>query len=382
MNKTKFIDINKMCQKYIDQKKIAGISAIIKQDGETLYQENFGYSDLESKAPIKDDTIFRIYSMSKVITVTAALILYQEGRFSLEDKIKKYIPSFENPKVITSYKDGELKTKDSDTDITIAQLFTMTSGISYGFHDNEIDKLYREQFKIKEKSGDEVSLGSFVDLIADLPLSFEPGSDYLYSFSIDVIGRLIEVISEQKYSEFIQERILEPLNMVDTFLDPKGKESRVSSIYEWKDKSLNKVDMAPELFEMPGGGYYSTIKDMSIFCELLLNKGTINNIKILDSSTVEFMSKNHIAGDILERFQTDMKAGYGYGLGVRTLIDLERSETGSPIGEWGWDGMATTWLCIDPKNRLTAVLMLQLLPYGCFPIIRKFQKLMNKVISS
>lgn len=387
-SRKKLSAINNMCQEFIDKGQIAGVSAIIKRNGQTAYRENMGYADIESKTPIKDDTIFRIYSMSKPLTVVAALTLFEEGKFYLEDNIKDFIPSFKNQDIFLEYENGKLKTKKAEDDITIGQLLTMTSGLSYGFTDEGLDTYYNEKFEKSQKEGGEFNLEILVDQIASFPLGFEPGTDYRYSFSIDVIGRLIEVISGQKYSDFVKERILNPLGMTDTFLHvPDDKLHRFASMYEWKEGKLIKTSLAESEdfiktppFEMPGGGYLSTIDDYSTFCEMLLNRGFHLDKQIIGRKTLDLMSSNHLTGRAFETFSTEYKPGYGYGLGVRTMLDITKSGLNGSVGEWGWDGMASTWMCIDPVENLTAVFMIQLIPYDFFPVQSRFQKIMYSAL--
>lgn len=369
--------IEPMCKKYIDKGQIAGVSAIITKNNKVVYRKNIGFANIEKKIPIKDDTIYRIYSMSKPITVVGIMMLFQEGLFNLDDPIKKYIEEFNNPHVFVSYAHGKLKTKKALSDITIKQLLTMTSGISYGWGDTGLDKYYNDQLEKIEKGTTLPTLETFVKKIATFPLTFEPGSDYLYSFSIDVIGHLIEVLSGKKYSEFIKQRILDPLKMDDTFLIvPDDKKNRLASLYQWEEDKLIDTNGIKLLFEMPGAGYHSTIGNYQRFCQMLLNKGSYKGIQLLKEETINLMSKNHLTGKAYNTQFNDFKKGYGYGLGVRTLIDKDKADLDGSIGEWGWDGMASTWMCIDPKEQLTAVFMIQLIPYNCFPAQKRFQQLM------
>ncbi len=373
----KLTNIETMCNRYINKGQIAGVSAIIVKNDKVVYRNNIGYSNIKNRTPIQDDTIYKIYSMTKVITVAAALILFDEGHFSLDDPIKDYIPAFKDPKIIVDYTDGKLTTKRSETDITIKHLLTMTSGISYGWEEEGLDKYYNDQFKIKQEEGPKPTLESFVNDIASFPLKFEPGSDYLYSYSIDVIGRLIEVISGKKYSKFVKERLLDPLGMKDTVLSlSKDKRERLATMYEWKDRKLSDIKDERIPFEMPGGGYYSTLDDQITFCQFLKNTGNHNGKQILGRKTIELMSRNHLTGNAFDTMYKEFKKGYGYGLGVRNMMNTSMAGLNGSTGEWGWDGMASTWMCIDPKEDLTAVFMIQLVPYNCIPVQTKFQQIM------
>jgi len=380
--------IDDMFRKFIDNKEIAGISAIISRKDHIVYRKNFGFADMKKKVKIKDDTIFRIYSMSKPVTVTAALILFERGLYSMDDPISKYIPSFAEPKVLTGFDGGKPLTRAAKSEITIRHLFTMTSGLSYGFEEEGLDKYYEEQLDKYGKDNPKFSLEEFTDLLAGFPLASDPGTEYRYSFSIDVLGRLIEILSGKQLSQFFKDEIFKPLNMPDTgFFVASGKKDRLSCLYEWngkeltltKDKDFGVFTKKPH-FEMGGGGLVSTIDDYTRFSQMLLHKGELDDVRILGRKTVEFMSANHLQADILKNFTENEARGYGYGLGVRVMMDPANAGMNGSVREWGWSGMAGTWMCIDPEEELTAVFMIQLVPYGISPVAAYFQQMMYSAL--
>lgn len=385
-NERKLNGIRDMFKRYTDSGQIAGISAAIMRKDQVVFRENLGYADLEKGTEIADDTIYRIYSMTKPITVTAALILFERGLFTLDDPLSKYIPSFARMKVLVSYEDGNLETKPAETTITVRHLMTMTSGMSYGFTEDPIDRYYNEYFE-KHDEGD-VTLEEFTDILAKLPLAFEPGTSHRYSFSIDVLGRLVEIWSGKKLSVFFEEEIFKPLKMVDTgFYVPADKLDRLSEFYEYKDGRLvkNSIEEPGEfrkepVFEMAGGGLVSTVDDYLKFCQMLLRKGKGDGFSILGEKSIDLMSSNHLFGDVLDKADFTISPGYGYGLGVRVMMDPAKAGLNVSAGEWGWSGMAGTWMCIDPGEELIALYMVQLAPGEGDPVFRYYQQMMYGAI--
>lgn len=382
--------IDTMLQGFIDRKQIAGISALITRKDHIVYRENFGFANVEKQEKITDNTIFRIYSMSKPITAAAALILFERGLYSMDDPVSMYIPSFKNPGVLTGFDGDKPLTRPAESEITIRQLFTMTSGLSYGFEEEGLDKYYSDQFALKMKENPKVNTAEFIDMIAGFPLAFDPGTGYRYSFSIDVLGRLIEVLSGKKLSVFLKDEIFKPLQMTDTdFYVTSTRQKRLSKLYEWDGKKLN-INRDPQIGvftkkpfnEMGGGGLVSTVDDYSRFNQMLLHKGEWNDVRILGRKTIDFMSQNHLGDKILNDFTNEEKKGYGYGLGVRVMMNPSKAGLNGSAGEWGWDGMASTWMCIDPKEELTAVFMIQLIPYCCFPAQKYFQQMMYSALEN
>lgn len=377
-----------MCEGYIQRKEVAGVSILISRKNKTVYRKNIGWSNKDKKTPIDDSTIFSIYSMSKPIASVAALMLWEKGMFGLDDPIKNYIPAFENPRIFESFEKGSLKTMPAGSDVTIRNLFTMTSGLSYGFTNEGLDAYYQYRFGDMEQNKVKPTLTNVVDMLGSSPLAFEPGSDYLYGFSIDVLGRLVEILSGKKYQDFLRDEIFLPLGMTDTgFYVPKEEAHRLAAIYEVQEGKLRKWTdpfnsnlTRPPVFVMPGGGLLSTTGDYARFCEMLLNKGDFRGTRILGRKTIELMSLNQLEGLAADSYQQWGKNGYGYGLAVRTMLDPARAGINGSVGEWGWDGMASTCMWIDPKEELYAVFMIQLIPYNAFGVLSRFQQMMYSAI--
>ncbi|QAA34437.1 serine hydrolase domain-containing protein [Clostridium manihotivorum] len=355
------------------EKGPAGCSCSVSRNGEELYRNFEGFADLENKRPITEDTIFRIYSMTKVITCTAALILYERGLFLLNDPLEEYLPEFKNPQVHRYTPYGALSTSPASRPITIKDLFTMSSGLTYTGDNIETARCLSktmDKLNAKYDEGKKFDVRTFSKEIAKVPLAFDPGSHWQYGYSHDVLGALIEVVSNKKFGQFLKDEIFDPLGMKDTFFSiPDEKLHRLSNIYDRsEDGTLTKNsnmdrDYRPDAtFESGGAGLLSTLKDYSIFAQMLACGGELNGTRILSKKTIELMSTNHLTEAQLLDFDWSYQAGYGYGLGVRVMIDRAKGGSNSSLGEFGWCGMAGTWVMIDPKEKLSAVYMQQMFP--------------------
>ncbi|OPJ57905.1 serine hydrolase domain-containing protein [Clostridium oryzae] len=359
----------------------AGASCIVNQDGNTLYEGYFGYADLENRMAIDEDTIFRIFSMTKVITCTAALMLYERGKFLLTDPIEEYLPEFKNPKVYRYSPRGELFVSPASRPLTIKDFFNMTTGLTY---EGDIIPTAKDIAKIREEMDAEgkYSIRDFVKRIAEVPLSFDPGTHWQYSLNHDVLGAFIEVLSGKSFGEFLEEEIFKPLGMKNTsFRIPEEKKDRLSVLYGKNEqgKLMPITDMdafyqEDAILESGGAGLLSTLGDYSKFAQMLAFGGEYEGARILGRKTIELMSTNHLNDELLKDFRsTPYQAGYGYGLGVRVMIDRADGGCNGSIGEFGWCGMAGTWMMVDPKEKLSAVYMHQLFPnmeWYCHPRVR------------
>ena len=368
---------------------IPGAVAMIARDGKIAYFEARGKADTESGAVMKKDTIFRIYSMSKPITSVALMMLFEEGKFKLKDPVSKFIPELGDMKVLVEKEDideggafniPELDEEkapgpavDSDTyftvptkrDMTVQDLLRHTAGFTYGFFGNtSVDKLYLRS-GILSRDRDVTDM---VDRLSKIPLQYQPGTRWHYSVSVDVQGRLIEVLSGMGFDEFLEERIFNPLKMVDTgFYVPDNKLDRFAQMYApGGDDGLRIADarMSRNFTNNPtmhsgGGGMVSTATDYMRFCQMMLNGGVLDGERILSRKTVELMTIDHL-GDVPER---DVFGGYGFGLGFAVATDLARTGMPTSVGEYRWGGAAGTRFWIDPKEKLIGVYMVQIIPH-------------------
>ncbi|MGE0883576.1 MAG: serine hydrolase domain-containing protein [Blastocatellales bacterium] len=371
--------IRTVMNQHVADKQIPGASGLIARHGRIAYQETFGMADMEAGKPMRMDTIHRIYSMSKPITSLALMMLYEEGKFQLNDPVAKYLPEFAKMRVGVEEKDpqtGEpvLKTVPAKRPITVRDLLRHTAGLTYGvFGDTLVDREYR-----KARILGQMNLADFVTDLAKIPLQYEPGTRWHYSVSVDVQGRLIEVLSGKSFDQFLQERIFTPLEMNDTgFIVPASKKDRLAKLYtitkEGKLQPIKTCSTREECYEgfpnsVPdflhsmgmqsgGGGLTSTAYDYLRFCQMLLNKGEYEGKRLLSRKTVELMSSDNL-GSI-----PGMGPGVGFGLGFAvSKAPGEAGMMGSP-GEFNWGGAAGTKFWIDPKENLIGIFMIQILPH-------------------
>jgi CubicO group peptidase (beta-lactamase class C family) len=374
--------INTAMQRYVDEKKLAGILTLVARRGKVVHFEKFGMADVEAGRPMQLDTLFRIYSMTKPITTTAALMLLEEGRIRLADPISRYIPAFKDVKVLDNTAGSGVRFVDAKQPITIHHLMTHTAGFSYGFDDNVyIDELYRKHVWEPMETAPGLTLEEFVGEVAKLPLAYQPGTLYRYSVATDVLGFLVQVVSGMPLDEFLKQRILDPLGMVDTdFYVPLEKIERFSTVYGPDEQGgLKVVDASqtshyamPAHFVSGGGGLVSTAGDYLRFCRMLLNKGELDGARLLGRKTVELMTTNHMPLGV-QPFPEDAFAGFGLGVSVR--LELRQSRRLESPGTFGWGGAANTNFWIDPKEEIIGILMLQYMPSDTYPVVDDFRTL-------
>ncbi len=372
--------IDPFMQRYIDENKLPGMITMVARQGKIVHFEKYGMMDIGK--PMELNTIFRIASMTKPITSVAVMILYEEGYFQLDDPISKFIPEFNGLKVFSSKDSNGIHVVDQIRPMTILDLLTHTSGLTYGlgFGNTPVDSMYTAA---KFNSG---SLKDMIQKLAKIPLLYQPGTKCHYSYSVDVLGYLVEVVSGKPLDVFMRERIFMPLKMKDTdFYVPKEKINRCAAIFGKSDskgiKVISKPDTnrisQPPKFLSGGGGLFSTATDYMNFAQMLMNKGELNGVRLLGSKTVDLMTKNHIADDLLP-IGEEFLPGLGFGLGFFVLVD--QSKILGSTGEFGWSGIYNTFFWIDPSEQLICILMTQFSPYLAYPIHREFRVLVNQAI--
>ena len=371
--------VSEISNNYVLKGRVPGIVTMIARKGRLIYFEAYGNRGVESKAKLKKNDLFRIYSMTKPITAIAAMQLYEKGKFHLNDPITKYLPELNNLKRYNSK--GELI--DVKTEITIQQLLTHTAGFTYGWGGGTVDKKY-EEAKLWESN----SSKEFIDKVASLPLLFEPGTKWHYSIAVDITGVLIERLSGKTFSEYLRDNIFKPLGMDDTFFEiPNNKLNRFLPNHSY-DKTMNSLVKINEddtkisagsnykkvKFYSGGGGLVSTAMDFMIFSECIRNGGIYNGKRIIGPKTVKFITKNHLYGSLsrkggsgespsqdttsIDQAESD---GFGFGLGFGLNTDsVKRSIIGSD-GEYSWGGAAGTIFWIDPVEEISVVSMIQLM---------------------
>ena len=351
-------------QGYVDKGQLPGFLTVIARKGKIAHFETIGMQDVENKKPVELDTIFRIYSMSKPITSVAVMILYDEGRLQLDDPVEMYIPAFQGMKVFNK---EQTETHAAKNKMTVKHLLTHTSGLTYGWGDKPVDKLYGELKIFKRGSG----LAEMAEKLGDIPLVFEPGERWNYGVSTDVLGCLVEVVSEMPFEEFLQTKIFKPLGMVDTaFSVPQAKVERFAALYRPTEEGGLKLARNTPLanddvtfFPSGGGGLVSTAADYLRFCQMLLNGGELDGVRILKSETVELMRYPH------HQYRKDGAFGLGFHVVTRKDGDKEKRSTGA----YSWGGAAATTFWIDPEKELIGILMTQLMN-NRYPFQGEFRK--------
>ena len=379
--------------RYVDDGRLAGWQVAVMRDGQLAHHSTYGKRNLETDTDWAPDTIARMYSMSKPITSVAAMILHEEGHFQLKDPVSKFIPSFADTPV---YRGGSFQapvTEPQTEPMRIWHLLTHTSGLTYGFHNSHAtDAIYRNAgFEFGNPA--DLDLEACCDAWAGLPLVFQPGSEWNYGVSTDVLGRVIEVVSGQSLDVFLRERILDPLGMDDTeFWVPEDKRDRFAELYFRNPSTKQATKMpAPRLRSKPtmlggGGGLCGTASDYLRFTQMLLNKGELDGVRILGSRTVDYMTRNHLPGNVdLEAYGRSLFAettfdGIGFGLGFSVVLDAAANRSPGTEGSYSWGGAASTIFWNDPAENLTALFLTQLLPSSTYPIRPQLQQLVYQAL--
>ncbi len=378
---------------WVDSGKLPGMTVCVMRKGQLAYAETHGKADVERNKPMRPDTIFRIYSMTKPLTSTAIMMLYEDGRFQLDDPISKFIPAFANQRVFVGGSRGKIDTVPAERDITFRDLLTHTSGLTYGFMEaNPVDALYRDKDGVDFGTAD-TSLEQVVGKLATFPLIAQPGKAWNYSVATDVLGYLVEVISGQPYQTYLKEKVLKPLGMVDTdFHVPADKHERFAANYSaGAGGKLDLIDdpgksryLAPRKVNSGGGGLVSTASDYLRFCKFMLNKGELDGVRLLGRKTVELMTTNHLKGDMADmgmpRFSESTYYGVGFGLGFSVMIEPAKAQILGTPGEYAWGGAASTAFWCDPAEDMAVLLLTQLMPSSTYPIRRELRVLTYQAI--
>jgi len=379
--------------RYVEDGRLAGWLATISRGGQLAWTDSGGHRDRERGLDVEDDTIWRIYSMTKPVTAVAVMMLYEEGLFDLNDEAGKWIDSLRESRVWSGGTPMSPQTVPAMEPVRIHHLLTHTSGLTYGFqHNHGVDAVYREKgYDFAFKSG--ASLTEAVDDWCSSPLVFQPGSRWNYSVGFDVLGRLIEIWSGQTLDLFMKERIFDPLGMDDTeWWCPEEKSNRLAILYvpvggtavpyeQWANAALH-----PPGLLGGGGGLLSTAYDYGRFTSMLLGGGELEGVRLLSSRTVDLMTENHLPGDAdLETYAADSwsessYAGVGFGLSMSVMVDRRKNKSLVSEGTFAWGGAASTAFWVDPVEDLTVGFYTQLLPSTTYPIRRELQRLVYQAL--
>lgn len=352
-------------------KGIPGCSFALLKDGEKVYEHYTGYADLESGRKIGPDTMFRIYSMTKLFTCVAAMQLYEQGRFLLTDPVSTYLPEFAEMQVLYTKPNAKTELRRAVQPIRVGDLFGMTAGLTYEGDGGDAAREVAGRLARLRQEKPEYTTREMVQALAECPLAFEPNSHWRYSMCHDVLGALIEVLSGERLSEYIARHITEPLGLKDTVFrcDSRTLEKRMAGFYERQADGTQRKLVKQDVYYRPecrvdrgGAGMISTLGDYLTFAQALCDGGTTRTgVRILGEETLRLMRTNRLNEVQRSDFDWTHCRGYGYGLGMRVMMDPDQAGGGN-VGEFGWSGMAGTWVMMDPEKRLTAVYMEQASP--------------------
>ena len=395
--------IGRHLNRYVDDGRLPGVSVLVTRAGRIAYTHRYGHRDCERDLPVTADTIYRIYSMTKPIVTVAAMQLYEQGCFGLKDPISRWIPSFARARVFAGGNVMAYQTREPASEVTVHSLLTHMSGLTYDFHfANEVDALYRANGFNWGAPG---HLEQTCDALAGLPLLFDPGTEWNYSYSTDVVGRLVELVSGRPLDAYLAENVTGPLGMVDTgfqvpeadverfaasyttaalaTLTTQGNTGRSMPPYRPDNPGLARTLMedprtsaylAPPKILSGGGGLVSTMGDYHRFTQMLRNGGELDGARVIGRRTLEFMVSNHLpgGGDLTScgraLFSEAAFDGVGFGLGFSVVLDPAKAQVLSSKGEFAWGGAASTAFWVDPAEDITVVFLTQLLPSSMHPL--------------
>lgn len=392
--------------RYIDTERFPGTQLVVYRRGKLAHMSSLGLADVARNVPVKDDTIYRIYSMTKPITSVAFMMLVEEGKVAIDEPVAKYIPEWKNLGVFVAGTAPTFITRPPSRPMLIVDLLRHTSGLTYGFQQrSNVDAAYRDaKIGAVEKAG---TLQSMIDDLAKIPLEFSPGEAWNYSVSTDVVGYLVGKIADRPFEQFLKERIFDPLGMSDTdFYVPPAKAHRLAACYSadaaggisfqptarkggltLQDDPTTSSFLTPPDFISGGGGLCSTSADYLAFCRALLNGGELGGVRLLGPKTLKLMASNHLPGGVdLPALSRSMFAeaaynGIGFGLGFSVTMDPAKTLIAGSAGEYAWGGAASTAFFVDPVEELIMIFMTQLLPSSAYPIRRELRSMVYAAIS-
>ena len=378
-----------LCHWYVDEGKLPGTSVLVARRGEVAYRDVYGMADIDRGRKLAEDTIFRIFSMTKPIASLALMQLVEQGRVLLTNPVSRYIPSFANPRVYVAGGEEDYQTEPASREITVHDILTHMSGLSTGFQPGPVGQIYRKAglgFGVRL----DMNLEAYCDLLGSLPLVFHPGTRWLYSSATDVVGRVVEVVSGQPLDEYFDEHIFGPLGMTDTaFWVPKDKADRFCTNYSRSGGKLAEMDTIerspyfkpPKVFH-GAGGLVGTVDDYHRFTAALVRGGA----PIIGRKTLQYMASNHLPGGVdLQQMggegasETAMP-GVGFGLGFGVVINPQANRSLASVGEYMWGGAASTAFWVDPVEEVTVVFMTQLTPSATYPIRAQLRWTVNQAL--
>jgi CubicO group peptidase (beta-lactamase class C family) len=395
MSSARLRNVSRLVQRYIDDRKLPGAISLVARGGKLVHFETYGNMDDERHKPVQTDTIFRFYSMTKPIASVGLMMLYEEGLFQLEDPASKFIPELKGVKVLAGGTADTFQTRDPSREMTVRDLLMHTSGLVARDASTTVGELYRRAGV--RGSDSDFPLADLPRRLARIPLQVDPGSQWIYGISTDLVGLLCEVISGQPFDQYLQDRILGPLGMVDTsFSVPQSKVDRFAACYgplpggnpryRLVDDPLTSPYARPRTYFSGSGGLVSTAADYYRFCCMLLNGGELDGVRILGPRTLQLMTLNHLPGgkDLATVAQTageTAREGIGFGLGFAVLLDPTVAQIIGTPGEFYWGGAASTAFFVNPKEQLIMIFLTQLRPSSTYPIRRDLRATIYSAIT-
>lgn len=348
-----------------------GNGCAVARDGEILFEEYHGFADREKNIPITADSVYRQFSTTKVATCTGAMMLYEKGKFLLNDPIYEYFPEWKDTMVAVKNEDGSVTIRPPKRPILVKDCFSMSMGIGYGGNDYTHQVLAKVRNELKDNIGN-YSLRQDIKAMAAVPIAFDPGTHFLYGVGHELVAGLIEVVSGQKLSDYMQENLFDPLEMKSTGYHYFGDvRERLVTAYSWNREDgstapLTNIMMDDRFepdsnYEGGGAGLFSTVRDYLALTQMLACDGIYKGERIMGRKTIDVMRSNQLNEQQLKDFRNPYLDGYGYGLGVRTMMDISAGANTS-VGEFGWTGAMGTYVAIDPSERTSVVYMHNLMP--------------------
>jgi CubicO group peptidase (beta-lactamase class C family) len=377
-----------LCHRYVDEGRLPGTSVLVARRGEVVFRDTYGLADIEGGRKIADDTIFRIYSMTKPIASIALMQLVEQGVVLLTNPVHRYIPAFEDARVYVSGGPDDYETEPPARPITIHDILTHMSGLATGFQPGPVGDIYRARGLGFGFRG--MALEEYCDTLAALPLAFQPGKRWLYSSATDVVGRVVEIVTGTTLDRYLEEHIFRPLRMADTaFWVPPDRRERFAQNYTRQDRALvpfpGAYDKPPKLLS-GAGGLVGTIDDYHRFTACLVRGGELDGARIIGRKTLEYMTMNHLPGGVdLETYgkgspgETAMP-GVGFGLGFGVVVDPPAGRSLASRGEYLWGGAASTAFWVDPAEEVSVVFMTQLFPSATYPIRAQLRWTVNQAL--
>ena len=381
-------------RRYVDDGRLAGWTIAFARRGRVVHLSHYGLADIEAQRPVADDTMWRIYSMTKPITSVAALMLVERGALELTDPVSRYIPAFADARVYVSGSAAKPGTVAATEPVRVWHLLTHTAGLIYGWHHaHAVDEMYRAKgFEFGAPRG--MDLAGACEVWAGLPLLFQPGTEWNYSVATDVLGRVVEVASGQSLDAFFAEQIFAPLGMQDTaFSVAPDDHDRLAALYVpnpegglVRNSAMGDNATRTPTFLSGGGGLVSTAADYHRFTQMLARGGELDGNRLLGPHTVAYMTRNHLPGGAdLDTFGRPLFAesafrGVGFGLGVSVVVDAAAGKVLTHEGEYAWGGLASTFFAVDPVAETTMLFFTQLMPSSTYPIRPQLRALVNQAL--